>query len=54
MAVITFILDRLLASQIDIIRLILGSLSGSVSYLLVAYLFKFESIQDIKNLILKI
>lgn len=54
MAVITFILDRLLASQIDIVRLILGSLSGSISYLLVAYLFKFESIQDIKNLILKI
>lgn len=54
MAAITFIVDRLLTNQIDIIRLILGSLSGSLTYLLVAYLFKFESIQDIKNLILKI
>ncbi|WP_427875252.1 lipopolysaccharide biosynthesis protein [Flavobacterium sp. MMS24-S5] len=54
MAAITFIVDRMLTSQIDIVRLILGSLSGSLTYLLVAYLFKFESIQDIKNLILKI
>lgn len=54
MATITFVVDRLLTSQIDIIRLILGSLSGGLTYLFVAYLFKFESIQDIKNLILKI
>ncbi|MCM0668679.1 lipopolysaccharide biosynthesis protein [Flavobacterium tyrosinilyticum] len=54
MAAITFIVDRMLTSQIDIVRLILGSLSGSLTYLLVAYMFKFESIQDIKNLILKI
>jgi len=54
MAAITFIVDRMLTSQIDIVRLILGSLSGILTYLLVAYLFKFESIQDIKNLILKI
>ncbi|MHC0447279.1 lipopolysaccharide biosynthesis protein [Flavobacterium sp. 3-218] len=54
MATITFIVDRVLSSQIDIVRLILGSLSGGLTYILVAYLFKFESIQDIKNLILKI
>ncbi len=54
MAAITFLVDRILTSQIDIVKLILGALSGSLTYLLVAYLFKFESIQDIKNLILKI
>lgn len=54
MAAITFMVDKILISQIDIVRLILGSLSGSLTYLFVAYLFKFESIQDIKNIILKI
>lgn len=53
MSLITYGVDSLLVTQINIVRLILGSLSGGSIYLLVAYLFKFQSIGDIKNLILK-
>lgn len=53
MAVITYVVDCLLATQINIIRLICGSLSGGITYFVVAYIFKFQSIQDIKNLLLK-
>jgi O-antigen/teichoic acid export membrane protein len=52
MSFVTYGVDSLLITQINIVRLILGSLSGGLTYLLVAYLFKFQSIQDIKNLIL--
>jgi O-antigen/teichoic acid export membrane protein len=52
MGIITFGVDSLLVTQSNIIRLILGSLSGGLIYLSVAYMFKFQSIQDIKNLIL--
>lgn len=53
MAAITYSVDSMLITQTNIIRLILGSLSGGLTYLLVANIFKFQSIKDIKNLILK-
>jgi teichuronic acid exporter len=46
-------IDSLLSSYQNIVRLIITSFSGVTLYLIIAFLFKFQSIQDIKNLILK-
>ena len=51
MGIIIYGIDSLLINQTYILRLILGSLAGSITYILVANVFKFQSIQDIKNLI---
>lgn len=38
---------------IDIVRLVIGSISGAVLYLSLSYLFKFDSLLEIKKIILK-
>jgi teichuronic acid exporter len=53
MGIITYGVDQLLIKQTNIVRLIIDSLGGSLSYLLLARLFGFQSIQDIKTLILR-
>ena len=52
---LTWGVDQILMSfhSIDLIRLILASLVGVLSYLAMAILFKFQSLQDIKTIILK-
>jgi O-antigen/teichoic acid export membrane protein len=53
MLIVTYSIDLLLISQGNFLRLIMGSISGLSVYFLISWLFKFESITDIKNLILK-
>jgi teichuronic acid exporter len=53
MLIVTFSIDLLLNSQENFLRLIVGGISGLSVYFLISWLFKFESITDIKNLIFK-
>lgn len=53
MCICTYIIDNLLINQYNMIRLIVGSLVGALTYLGLAYLTKFNSINDIKKLVLK-
>lgn len=46
-------IDNMLSNYDDIVRLIITGCFGITLYLLTAFIFKFQSIQDIKNLILK-
>lgn len=49
----TFVFDYFISSQQNIIRIVSGILVGSIIYFTTAYLYKFESIDDLKKLILK-
>jgi len=53
MAIVMYFVNKVLINQAHLIKLILGSLSGGISYLLIAWIVGFQSINDIKNLILK-
>lgn len=53
LAVVVYFSDQLLSGQSHLLRLIAGSILGGGLYLLLAWLFKFDSLKDIKNLILK-
>jgi O-antigen/teichoic acid export membrane protein len=53
MAIAVFLINRVLEEYAFLLQLILSSFVGFLVYLTCAWLFKFESINDIKNLILK-
>jgi teichuronic acid exporter len=53
MGVVTYFVSNALQEYNNITQLLVAGLSGGLTYLLAAYTFKFESIKDIKNLILK-
>jgi teichuronic acid exporter len=53
MGAVTYFVANALRDFNNITQLLVAGLSGGLTYLVVAYAFKFESIKDIKNLILK-
>jgi teichuronic acid exporter len=53
MGVVTYFVSNALRDFNNISQLLVAGLSGGLTYLAVAYAFNFESIKDIKNLILK-
>ncbi|KQS37789.1 lipopolysaccharide biosynthesis protein [Pedobacter sp. Leaf194] len=50
---IIYLIDRQLIEQSNIIRLATGSILGLSTYILISWAFKFESLADIRNFILK-
>lgn len=50
--VAVYFVQKALLDYTVLTQLLVGGLSGSLIYFLVAYMFKFQSIQDIKNLII--
>jgi O-antigen/teichoic acid export membrane protein len=46
-------LDRVLQEQIDFLRLAVGGIAGGITYILLSYLFKFDSLNELNKLILK-
>lgn len=52
MAVITYYVDQLMTDVIPLLRLLVCTITGGLSYLLMAWVFKFQSIKDIKSIIL--
>jgi len=46
-------LDRVLQGQIDLLRLAVGGISSGIIYILLSYLFKFDSLNELKKLIFK-
>jgi teichuronic acid exporter len=53
MGAVTYFVANALRDFNNITQLLVAGLSGGLTYLVVAYAFNFESIKDIKNLILK-
>jgi teichuronic acid exporter len=53
MGVVTYFVANALRDFNNISQLLVAGLSGGVTYLIVAHVFNFESIKDIKNLIVK-
>lgn len=53
MTIVMFFVNKVVINQPNLVKLILGGLSGGISYLLIAWIVGFQSITDIKNLILK-
>jgi teichuronic acid exporter len=53
MGAVTYFVSNVLRDFNNITQLLVAGLSGGLTYLVVAYAFNFESIKDIKNLILK-
>ncbi|MFT5876059.1 MAG: teichuronic acid exporter, partial [Clostridium sp.] len=53
MGVVTYFIANALKDYNNITQLLVAGLSGGITYLIVAHVFNFESIKDIKNLILK-
>nr|WP_199156603.1 lipopolysaccharide biosynthesis protein [Pedobacter sp. ASV2] len=53
MGILVFFLDNILLNKSYFLRLIVCSSIGGACYVSLAWLFKFESINDIKNLIIK-
>ncbi len=53
--IVTWCVDKILINlnAIDLLRLSVGGLVGSLSFFALAILFKFQSVQDIKTIILK-
>lgn len=51
MGVVVMFLDHFLVDFANYLRLLLSGTAGAVSYFLFAWIFKFESLSDIKNLI---
>jgi len=53
MGAIIYEVDNLLLLSANIVRLLIGSICGFLGYLAAAWIFKFQSIQDIKSIIFK-
>jgi teichuronic acid exporter len=53
MGVVTYFVANALKDYNNITQLLVAGLSGGIIYLIVAHIFNFESIKDIKNLIVK-
>jgi teichuronic acid exporter len=53
MGVVTYFVANALKDYNNITQLLVAGLSGGIIYLIVAHVFNFESIKDIKNLIVK-
>ena len=53
MGLVIYYLNYLFINQPNSVQLIIGALGSGISYIFIAWLFKFQSINDIKNLIFK-
>lgn len=53
MALAVYFINTIMAGYVNIVRLMISSVAGIIIYTLLAFLFKFESINDIRNIILK-
>lgn len=53
MAIVIYVLNYLFMDLSDLFRLVICSSGGAIIYIVLAWVFKFESIKDINNLILK-
>lgn len=51
MGLLVFIINNYLADYDNISRLILGSMTGIITYVFLALIFKFQTIKDIRNII---
>jgi len=53
MGAVIYFLTYFFANESSLVQLIIGTLGSGISYVFIAWLFNFQSINDIKNLILK-